>query len=70
MEAIAILERLINLSPDRAVAYLNLGDCYQKEYENNNKQIYKNKVIENYKQYVKLLKKEANIPKRVKEILK
>lgn len=69
LESIPILERVINLSPDRAVVYLNLGDCYQKEYENTKIQIYKSKVIENYKQYVKLLKKDAKIPNRVKEIL-
>ena len=69
LESIPILERVINFLPDRAVAYLNLGDCYQKEYENTKIQIYKSKVIENYKQYVKLLKKDAKIPNRVKEIL-
>ena len=68
-EAMPILERVILLSPDRAVAYLNLGDCYYKDYEKSKKQSDKDKVIENYKKYVSLLKKDAKIPDRVKNIL-
>lgn len=64
-----ILERVILLSPERAVAYLNLGDCYYKDYEKSKKQSDKDKVVENYKKYVSLLKKDAKIPDRVKEIL-
>ncbi len=69
-EAIPILEKVINLSPERVVAYLNLGDCYYKEYQKSNKKSDKEKVIENYKKYVSLLKKGAKIPERVSLFLK
>ncbi len=68
-EAIPILQKTIELSPERVVAYLNLGDCYYKEYQKNKKQDDLNKVIENYKKYVELLKKGAKIPNRVEKVL-
>ncbi len=68
-EAIPILERVIILSRDRAVAYLNLGDCYYKEYKKSKKQSELDKVIENYRKYLSLLKKGAKIPERVKEMV-
>lgn len=68
-EAIPILERVILLEPNRVVAYLNLGDCYLKDYQKSKKQFDKDKVIVNYKKYVTLLKKDAKIPDRVKTIL-
>lgn len=68
-EAIPILERVILLSPNRAVAYLNLGDCYYKDYQKSESNSDKDKVVENYKRYVSLLKKDAQIPDRVKKII-
>ena len=69
-EGIPILERIIILAPNRDVAYLNLGDCYYKEYKKYNRESDKMKVIENYKEYLSLLKKDAKIPDRVKEMIK
>lgn len=69
-EAVPVLKKVIELDKNRAVAYLNLGDCFSKEYQKYNKQSDKDKVIENYKKYASLLKKDANIPERVKKLIK
>ena len=68
-EAIPILENVIKLSSKRAVAYLNLGDCYYKEYLKNADKNTMEKVKYNYQQYKSLLNKNANIPERVKKII-
>lgn len=68
-EAMPILEKVINLSQNRAVAYLNLGDCYDKLYKNSKDEKDKEKSIKNYKKYISLLKKDAKIPENVKKIM-
>lgn len=69
-EAMPILERVIERDKNRVVAYLNLGDCYNREYSKNRDEKVKKKVVENYRKYVWLLKKDAKIPERVKEMIK
>lgn len=66
-EAMPILEKVIELSPDRVVTYLNLGDCYYKDYQRGKKQSDLNNMIDNYCKYIGLLKEEAKIPNRVKD---
>lgn len=63
--AINILKQVVELDPNRAVAYYNLGDAYlainQKDF-----------AIKNYNKYIKLMKIkkiERKIPKRVLEIV-
>lgn len=68
-EAMPILERVIMLEQNRVVAYLNLGDCYYKEYQKSKSESDKDKIIENYKKYVGLLKKDAKVPDRVEKVL-
>lgn len=69
-EAMPILERVIEHDKNRVVAYLNLGDCYNREYSKNKDEKVKKKVVENYRKYIWLLKKDAKIPERVKEMIK
>lgn len=61
-ESLYILNKIIKKFPTRAVAYLNIADCY---WELNNNQ----KAIDNYKKYIqqmKIQKKNLNkIPKYV-----
>lgn len=68
-EAMPIIEKVIKLSPNRAVAYLNLGDCYDKRYKNSKNEKDKENSIKNYKKYISLLKKDAKIPENVKKIM-
>jgi len=58
-KALPILERVIKLDENRAVAYLNLGDLYQKLADEN--------VGKLYQQYANLLGENANLPDRVVE---
>ena len=65
-ESKTILEKVTQISPNRTVAYINLGDAYWglKQTENARKA---------YQKYVELMKssaKEAKIPKRVLERIK
>ena len=62
-EAIPVLEKVIDIRPNRAVAYLNLGDLYYKL--DNDKLVYYN-----YYKYKSLLKKDAKIPEKVTKVLK
>ncbi len=66
-EAAEILEHLISIDPNRTDIYLSLGDCYRKEYKNTGKEEYLGKTAENYRKYIQLLKKDTQIPDRVKE---
>lgn len=68
-EAIPILEKVIKLSPNRAVAYLNLGDCYDKLYQKSKNKKDNENSIKNYKKYISLLKKDAKIPDKLKRII-
>lgn len=69
-EAVPILERVIELSPERVVAYLNIGDVYFKLYQEKSDDKLKEKVKEYYSQYISLLKVNASIPLRVKKFLR
>ncbi len=64
--AVYLLRKILEVAPNRTVAYINLGDAYWglKEIEN---------AKEAYKKYIKLMKangKENKIPKRIMERLK
>lgn len=73
-EAVAVLERVIEISPKRSVVYLNIGDVYLKMYhqeqEGKQKEILKEKIKGCYNKYLSLLKIDANIPYRVKKFLR
>jgi len=59
-EAIYILEKIVELFPNRVVAYLNLGDAYFAEENEAYKKM--------YERYIKLMKergKESRIPERI-----
>jgi hypothetical protein len=66
-ESIYILNEVIEKSPNRVVAYLNIADCY---WEINKKE----KSKENYEKYIQLMKKQKKdlkkIPKYVYDRLK
>ncbi len=65
-ESVDILKAVINLSPDRMVAYLNMGDALWQKGE-------KKEAKKYYRKYVKMMKKagkEDKIPARVKKRLK
>lgn len=74
--AIDVLEKVIQLSPDRAVAYLNLGDVYVKEIEAypdpNARREYRELTLKQYQKYAELLaanKQSGKMPARVKAFL-
>ncbi|MTI58605.1 MAG: hypothetical protein FH762_01225 [Firmicutes bacterium] len=73
-EAVPILERVIEISPKRSVAYLNIGDVYNKMYHQEQKckqkEILKERIKGYYNKYLSLLKMDANIPYRVKKFLR
>jgi tetratricopeptide (TPR) repeat protein len=62
-EAIPILKKVIELAPNRAVAYLNLGDCYLKEYKNTKNEMDKKNIQDMYKKYIALRRIKNPIPK-------
>ena len=75
-QAIDVLETVIALSPDRVVAYLNLGDVYVKEIDANAdsgaKQEFRELALTQYKKYAELLeskKLSAKMPARVRAFL-
>ena len=66
------LERVLELSPDRIVAYLNIGDVNKKLYRKTGDDFYINKTEQYYEQYrTKFLEGNynSNIPPRVYGIL-
>lgn len=67
LESIYILKKVIEKSPKRTVAYLNIADCY---WETNKKE----KAKENYKKYIELMKEQKKdlkkMPKSVYERIK
>lgn len=74
--AIDVLEKVIQISPDRAVAYLNLGDVYVKEIDANQdsdaRREMRELALEQYQKYADLLaaKKQTNkMPAQVKAFL-
>lgn len=68
-EAIPMLEKVLLLSPERAVAYLNLGDVYESNYTFEEDKSYLEKKEMMYKKYLLLLKNGAKVPNRVFERL-
>ncbi|MBN2839027.1 MAG: ankyrin repeat domain-containing protein, partial [Fusobacteriaceae bacterium] len=53
-EAIPILERVILLSPDRALAYGNLSSCYKKLYKETGDKNYKIEQKKYFRKYIRL----------------
>lgn len=53
-EAIPILERVILLSPNRAIAYGNLSSCYKKLYKETGDKNYKIEQKKHLKKYIRL----------------
>lgn len=68
-EAVPLLERVIEIEPERAAAYLNIADTYLKIYQEGNDESLKEKARDNYNKYLSLLDKDAGIPYRVREFL-
>lgn len=75
-EAIPILKRVIQLSPKRHIAYLNLGDTYARSLENatypQNKRELRDLIVQNYREYARLIaarKQRDELPKRVQNVL-
>ncbi|MBU0633004.1 tetratricopeptide repeat protein [bacterium] len=62
-EALPIFKKVIKLSPKREVAYLNLGDLYLKEYQNNKDEMDKKSIQSMYKKYIALRRIKNPIPK-------
>lgn len=74
--AIDVLEKVIQLRPDRAAAYLNLGDVYVKEIEaypdSNARREYRELALKQYQKYAELLaanKQSGKMPAWVKAFL-
>lgn len=59
-DAIPLLEHVINLSPERASAYLNLADAYYKiyRYDGHDSQVLQRATVY-YEQYVQLMDKDG-----------
>jgi len=68
-EALPVLERVIEIASERAVAYLNIADTYLKIYHENNDESLKEKVKANYNKYLSLLDEDAGVPYKVREFL-
>ena len=71
-DAIPVLKKVIELSPKREVAYLNLGDAYLKEFKKSNSEASRETAKQNYQRYAELLKekgKNNRLPERVAELL-
>lgn len=62
-EALPILKKVIELSPNRAVAYLNLGDVYLKDYQSTQSKMDKKNIQDMYKKYIALRRIKNPIPK-------
>lgn len=74
--AIDVLEKVIQISPDRVVAYLNLGDVYVKEIDtnpdSNAQREMRDLALEQYQKYAELLTgkgQSGKMPPRVKTFL-
>ncbi|ULA62143.1 MAG: exported protein of unknown function [Nitrospira sp.] len=74
--AIDVLEKVTQLGPDRAVAYLNLGDVFVKEIDANQdtgaKAEMRALALQNYEKYAQLLQTKKlgeKMPQRVQEFL-
>lgn len=70
MEALPVLQRVIEVAPARAVAYLNTGDIYLKIYQENKDKSLKEKITENYYKYLSFLEEGAYIASQVRMFLK
>ena len=73
LEAIPILRDIIELNPERMVAYLNLGDVYKKAFEGNGNKEVEQLMKHCYQKYYDLMVtqgKEGKIPERVKNEMK